>query len=303
MALPTVLAYKGRAAALSLAIVGVLATVLVLLAAGRWYPDYLFWLDGGLQGLRIVLLVDLVLGPVLALVFFHPEKSRGKLVFDIVLITVLQVAAMAWGGWMVWSQRPVAVIYGNHRFVSVAPDIMRRQGETAASLTRFSDAAPPYIYRRAPANAREEKQQVLMLVRYGFHPEAQAFLFTPLRKNLDLVFESQATLRDWLGREQSSAWQAWVRGRAEVDPARYRFAFYEGRYGSALLVFNPAGDYLGYLDLDLDLGRADGVLPVFQKEAATPAARSGVADGVAAAPAGKAAGGEGAALQAVPAGH
>lgn len=271
MALPNVLVYKCRAAALSLAVFAVFATVLALLATRFWYPDYLFRLDGGLQGLRIVLLVDLVLGPVLALVFFHPEKSRGKLVFDIIVVTALQVGAMAWGGWTVWSQRPVAVVYGNQRFVSVAPDIMRRQGETAASLARFSDAKPPFVYRRDPANAREKQQQALLLLKYGFHPEAQVFLFMPFRKNLDHVFEHQAALRDWLRKEQAPAWQAWVRGRAEAGPARYRFAFYEGRYGFALLIFTPAGDYLGYLDLDL----ADGVLPVLNDKPAAPTTGSG----------------------------
>lgn len=297
MALPKVLTYKCRAAAFSLAIFLVFATVLALLATRFWYPDYLFRLDGGLQGLRIVLLVDLVMGPVLALVFFHPEKSRGKLVFDIVVVSLLQVGAMAWGSWMVWSQRPVAVVYGNQRFISVAPDIMRRQGETAATLARFSDAAPPYIYRRAPANVLEQKQQLLMLIRYGFHPEAQAFLFTSFRKSLDQVFERQAALRKWLRTERAPAWQAWVKGRAEADPARYRFAFYEGRYGNALLVFNQAGEYLGYLDMDL----ADELLPVFEEEAATPAAKPGAAGPEDGAPASKAAPGKEAALQAVPA--
>lgn len=272
MPLSPVLAYKCRAAAVSLAIFTLFSILLAFLAARYWYPGYLFWTDGGLQGLRLVLLVDLVLGPVLALVFFHPHKSPGKLRFDIAVIACLQVAAMVWGGWQVWSQRPVAVVYGNQRFISVAPDIMRRQGESAASLARFSDAAPPLVYRRAPGSRLEERQQVLMLVKYGFHPESQVFLFTPFREHLDQVFERQAALRNWLLKEHAPAWQEWATGRAEADPARYRLAFYEGRYGSAVLVFSPVGDLLGYLDL------GDELLPVLDdrdpaSSSALPASR------------------------------
>lgn len=265
MAMSPVLAYKCRAAAASLAIFTTFALVLAFVTAHYWYPGYLFWADGGLQGLRLVLMVDCVLGPVLALVFFHPEKSRGKLLFDIVVIAGLQLTAMAWGTWQVWSQRPVAVVYGNHRFVSVAPDIMRRQGESATTLARFSRLHPPYVFRRPPANGTEERHQLAMILRYAFHPESHAFLFTPLGNHLGEVFERQAALRAWLQKEQASAWQAWRAGRPENDPAQYRLAFFEGRYRNAVLVFTPAGDYAGYLDL------GKGLLPYLDEKALAPA--------------------------------
>lgn len=247
MAVSPVLAYKCRAAALSLAIFAAFSIVLAVLAARVWYPDYLFWTDGGLQGLRIVLLVDFVLGPVLALVFFHPEKSRGKLLFDIVVISCIQVAAMGWGTWQVWSQRPVAIVYGNHRFLSVAPDIMRRQGETADSLARRSGGHPPYFYRRPPVTEQEQRQHMVMLLKHGFHPESHAFLFTPMRDNLDKVFESQAGIREWLRNELSATEGV---SRVLEAPDVNRLAFFEGRFGSALLLFTPAGDYAGYVGMD-----------------------------------------------------
>lgn len=261
MALSPVLAYKCRAAALSLAIFASFALILAFVTAHFWYPDYLFWADGGLQGLRLVLMVDCVLGPVLALVFFHPEKNRGKLVFDIAVIASLQLAAMAWGTWQVWSQRPIAVVYGNNRFVSVAPDIMRRQGETAGSLQRFSDQHPPYVFRRAPANQTEERRQLAMLIRYAFHPESHAFLFAPLREHLGQVFERQAAMREWLRKEQAPAWQGWLADQAGRDPAQFRLAFFEGRYRNAVLIFTPAGDYAGYIDL------GKGLLPFLDEKA------------------------------------
>lgn len=250
MAIPRhVLVYKFRAFLVALAVFSGFALVVGLLAWRLWYPGYLFTLDGGLQGLRIVLTVDFVLGPLLALVFFHPEKSRRKLVFDIVVISLLQLGAMGWGTWQVWSQRPLAVVYGNNRFISVAPDIMRRQQETPATLARFTDGTPPFIYRREPRTQEESARFVLMLMRHGYHPESQAWLFQPLAPNRALVFQRQAEVQAYVRQELGAAWQAWAIGREGQAPADYRLAFFEGRFGAGLLVFSPAGTLLGYLPL------------------------------------------------------
>lgn len=244
-----VLTYKLRAFLLALAVFAVFSLVLGAIASQVWYPDYLFTLDGGLQGLILVLVVEFVLGPVLVLVFFHPEKSRPKLVFDIVVVCLLQVGAMGWGAWQVWSQRPLAVVYGNQRFISVATDIMRRQRETPETLARFTDGAPPFIFRRAPRTPEEEGRFIAMQLRLGYHPESQAWLFAPFLANRERVFEHQAALQSYVQRELGAAWQAWAHDRQPQAAADYRLALFEGRYGSALLVFSPAGALQGYLSL------------------------------------------------------
>lgn len=244
-----VLVYKLRAFLLALPVFGLFALGLWFLARQVWYPGFLFELDGGLQGLRIVLLVDFVLGPLLALVFFHPAKARRKLVFDIVVIALLQVAAMGWGTWQVWSQRPLAVVYGNHRFISVAPDIMRRQQQTPATLARFSADSPPFVYRREPRDRRESQRLMVMLVRYGFHAESQAWLFEPFAPNLDKVFVRQAALQAFAREELSGPWARFAQAQAQQDPADYRLAFYEGRYGDAMLVFSRDGTLVGHVPL------------------------------------------------------
>lgn len=262
-----VLAYKLRALLVSLAVFAVFATVLGLLAWRYWYPGYLFWLDGGLEGLRIVLAVDFVLGPLLALVFFHPEKSRPKLVFDIVVIALLQVGAMGWGAWQVWSQRPVAVVYGNHRFISVAPGIMKLQRESPRTLARFSADTPPLVFRRETRDRREQQRLMTMLMQYGFHPESQAWLFEPFSPNRERVFDRQAEIRAHVRKEMAPAWQDWVSGRAEAEMEAYRLAFYEGRYGNALLVFGPEGNSLGHIPL------GDAPLPDLAPAVAGPVSR------------------------------
>ncbi len=242
-----VLGYKLRAALVSLSVFLVFAVLLASITYFYWYPDYLFWLDGGIQGLRLVYAVDFVLGPLLALVFFHPDKSRSKLVFDVVFIALIQFAAMAWGAYQVYGQRPVAVVYGSQRFISVAPDIMELQRKSAEDFHVYSDSRPPYVYRRETTSEAEKRKQLAMLMRQGFHFESQAWLFSPFKMNLEHIFSRQTGIRRYLSSDMGQEWAAWASGRGAMED--YRFAFYEGRYGNAVLVFSPEGDYRGYLEL------------------------------------------------------
>lgn len=244
-----VLAYKMRAAAASLSVFFVFATVLAFVTYRFWYPDYLFWSDGGIQGLRLIYAVDFVLGPVLATVFFHPEKSRPKLVFDLVVIVVIQISAMAWGAYQVYSQRPLAVVYGTQRFISVAPHIMSLQKKTPEDLRVFSDNEPPYVFRRDPVSEQEKWRMYVMLMKYGFHFESQAWLFQPFQSNLERIFERQFGKHEYLRDVMAEEWSRWVAGRPQQAMTDYRFVFFEGRYANAVLIFTKTGDYLGYLDM------------------------------------------------------
>lgn len=250
-----VVLYKLRAFLTSLLVFGGFALGLFLLAWKVWYPDYLFWSDGGFQGLRLVLLVDLVLGPVLALVFFHPEKSRGKLVFDVVVMAAVQLAAMVWGAHEVWSQRPVAVVYGSERFVSVAPRIMALQFRDEEKLRVYSPDRPALVYRREPVNTAEKQQMMRMIFVHGFHPESQAWLFQPFRENLDKVFVRQTALHVWMRENLAKVWLEWSAGRSPSAMGDYRFVLFEGRYSNALLIFSKEGRYVDYLPVE-------GPLPV-----------------------------------------
>ncbi len=253
-----VLLFKFKAFLISLLPFGACAVALFIVTWQVWYPDYLFWTDGGLQGLRLVLLVELVLGPLLVLVFFHPEKTRSKLLFDVAVMVLVQVAAMAWGAHQVWSQRPLAVVYGSERFVSVAPDIMALQHRDEETLRSYSPDRPPFVYRREAVGTAESDRLAQMIFLHGFHPESQAWLFQPFRENLDRVFSRQEAFHRWIGHALASDWSTWSAGRNPSDISDYRFALFEGRYDNALLVFLADGRYVGYLPVGA------GSLPVVE---------------------------------------
>lgn len=105
---------RAKAAGLHLtlsAVVGVLVAGLVHLL---WYPSPMGRLAGvgGIVGL--LLLVDLILGPVLTFLVFR--KDKPSLRFDLGAIVVLQIAALAYGLYSIEYARPSFLVFIKDRF-------------------------------------------------------------------------------------------------------------------------------------------------------------------------------------------
>ena len=76
-----------------------------------WYPDPFDDIIGGAELFTLVVGCDLALGPLVSLVIYNSRKSRGKLVFDYTVVGLLQLAALAYGVWIVAGARPVYVAF------------------------------------------------------------------------------------------------------------------------------------------------------------------------------------------------
>lgn len=93
------------------------ATILALLF-WVWYPAPYFAASGGKNLTLILLGVDLVLGPLLTLVVFKAGKKSLR--FDLSVIALLQVAALAYGLHVIVQARPVFIVAAIDRFNLVA---------------------------------------------------------------------------------------------------------------------------------------------------------------------------------------
>ena len=100
--------------ALSLLVFSSLVAMMLL----YWFPGKLFFIDGGWQGLKLVAMVDLVLGPALTLLLYKPNKP--KLVLDMSLIAGIQIAALAYGFYTTHQQRTLAVVFADRTFFTVS---------------------------------------------------------------------------------------------------------------------------------------------------------------------------------------
>ncbi len=103
---------------------GVSTTIFVVLSyliILHWYPDYYFFLDGGIRAIATIFLVDVVLGPGLTLLVFKPGKKSLK--FDMSVILSVQLLALTWGVNSVYTERSATTVFYQGKFTCISrPD-------------------------------------------------------------------------------------------------------------------------------------------------------------------------------------
>jgi len=105
---------RWRAAGLHFLISLAIAAAVVMLMLELWYPPPLFEAAGGAGLLLILVGVDVVLGPLLTLIVFRAGKPSLR--FDLSVIGLVQVLALAYGCHIVALARPGFIVFVKDRF-------------------------------------------------------------------------------------------------------------------------------------------------------------------------------------------
>lgn len=108
-----------------------------------WYPGLFFDTDGGWQGVRIIALVDLVLGPCLTLVVF--KAGKPGLALDLFLIAMFQTICLSAGVWVVYSERPLAMVMVDDIFYTVSRDDYLEAQVSLPDLSGFEGIGPRWV--------------------------------------------------------------------------------------------------------------------------------------------------------------
>lgn len=229
------LPHRLRAAGIHVAVSGVVFLVALYLIVVRWYPGYHFYVDGGWQGVRLMIAVDLVLGPMLTLIVFNPFKARHLIVFDLACIGAAQVGALAWGFFAVHGQRPVSLNFYDGVVYSMPAHTLRTEPGAAAALERIGG---DLIYVRMPANPQEWEH--VKRRGYGSLLHEDAFFFEPLAAHWNEVQRyaiDPEHRNDPLLKHDLPGFLA----RHGGSVADYRFFRYQAGYGNCIIAFSAAG--------------------------------------------------------------
>lgn len=121
-----------------------------------WYPGALFPSAGGRDLFLLIACVDVVIGPLITLIIFVPGK-RG-LLFDLVVIALLQIAALSYGVWVLYESRPVWIVFVKDRFELVRANYILDQ-ERAKAKPPYHQLAidgPKVVAARMPTDPAEQ---------------------------------------------------------------------------------------------------------------------------------------------------
>ena len=207
-----------------------------------WFPGDLFFLDGGWQGLKLVAIIDLVLGPALTLLLYKPGKKG--LVFDMAAIALFQLSALAYGFYTTWQQQTFALVYSEGTFNTVSMAAHKTANKELISLgeqpkqARSIDANRPSNIFIEPPN-EENYGKYLEDIFNGYpDPQERSDRYDQIASNYDTMKQRKLTideLRDsgqWAAVEKKL--QSTKTDLQDVD--LYRF---KARYANGVAVFSP----------------------------------------------------------------
>lgn len=124
-------------------------SILLYLILYHWYPQPFFVANGGWQGLRIIVFVDVVLGPLLTAIVYKPGKPG--LAIDLGIIALFQISALLWGLYVIAGQRPVLVVFTLNRLYSVPASDLPATGLSPNQIRRFGPGIP-ILYSKIPGD-------------------------------------------------------------------------------------------------------------------------------------------------------
>ena len=240
------LKFKALAAHLSISVVLVGAAVALMWF--RWFPAPLFFTDGGGIGLKLLVLVDLVLGPLLTFVVFNPAKGQRKMVFDLAVIALFQLGAYGYGLHNIHTVRVQAVAFHERAFHAVTANRFDEQTIEPPGWAALGDRAPYLVCVREPKDAEEAAGVSAFGFTAGIEPYELQFLYEPFAPVAATVLAQGWTHAELAAVSPDLAAKAerWARREGLGDAlAVLRFYRVEGFYENAVLVLDGEGRWRG----------------------------------------------------------
>lgn len=153
---------KLKAALIHGSITLVLALLNASIVYGLWYPGAFAEMTHGTDLFKLLLSVEVVLGPVMSLVIYNSRKPKAELFRDYCIVGVIQVAALVYGLHSVLISRPVFLVFVKDRIEVVAATELAAS-DIEKALTPYRSlplTGPKLICVEGPSDAKEKSDLI-----------------------------------------------------------------------------------------------------------------------------------------------
>lgn len=146
----------------------ILIAVSAILIFFVFYPGLIAYASGVTEIFMLLVFVDAVLGPLITLIIFDTKKKELKR--DLLTVVVIQLIALFYGLWIMFSARPVFVVFNTNQF-----DVVYANEISASSLARVQDKnfsslpllGPVYLGARLPSDPNEAQKIIMNAIAGG----------------------------------------------------------------------------------------------------------------------------------------
>jgi hypothetical protein len=153
---------RWRASGIHILLSAAVAAAMLAFMLTVWYPRPLFEAAGGDHLIFILVGVDVTLGPLITLIIF--KSGKPGLRFDLAVIALVQLSALAYGMHTVYLARPVYLVFTKDRFELVSakdldPDDLQKV--THPEFDHLPLGRPRYIAAVSPSDPKA-RETILM---------------------------------------------------------------------------------------------------------------------------------------------
>jgi hypothetical protein len=233
---------------------GVSATIVAIVFAVvffAWYPRPYFAAVGTGSIVRVLIGVDLVLGPLLTLIVFRPGKRL--LLLDVACIAIVQLSALVYGLSVLYQERPYYTVFALDRVhVLAARDVDEAALEDRAWI-RKPAIGPLLVSARRPEGAQEQ-QKLLEETLFGGAPdiERRPSLWVPLSDDIASLRQRAHPIDDIrrAGKREAALVDRTL-GNLDIDESRLGFLPMISAKNTATGIFDlDTGALVAALDID-----------------------------------------------------
>ena len=173
--------------------VAIAVTVLAVMLR-LWFPGRLFTAGGGNDLLFLLVTVDVIIGPLITLAVYKQGKRGMK--FDLAVIAILQLSALAYGMHIVYLARPAFIVFVKDQFQVATVIDIPPEDYAKAKYPQFSHppaGGPLWVFSEYPTD-QEQRNDVTWAALIGRDMVTFPQFFAPYEQHRQEVLEAAWTL-------------------------------------------------------------------------------------------------------------
>ena len=159
-----------------------IALLVVGLVFFIWYPFPLAIAVGVTHIFLMLLVIDVILGPILGLLVYKEGKKTLK--FDLIVIIIIQIAALCYGVYSIEQGRPAWLVYNVDRFDLVRKNdiILENIDQAQPQFQHVSWASPQFAAVKLAASAQQRQDDMFTAVLGGVSLAQQPERYVEIEK-------------------------------------------------------------------------------------------------------------------------
>ncbi|MGI9205517.1 MAG: hypothetical protein ACR2Q3_15995 [Woeseiaceae bacterium] len=151
-----------RASFIHLSISAVLVAAVLSVVYLVWYPEPLLDVAGAFPVVRLLVLVHLVIGPLLTLVVY--VQGKAGLRFDLTVIGLLQIAALCYGSYRLYVEKPDYLVFAIDRVELISSKQVDELAIQFEEPGTEQFAKLTQVFARPPENPKEHQRYLESLM-------------------------------------------------------------------------------------------------------------------------------------------